>query len=109
MKTKQRACAVLFLLVLGFSLTSCSAGRSSRSVSPISPTAKNPEVSTDVALGTLPLKGKTEAEKQKEELESESSAEEALEETRQRELQEEQRRIQRSITDFAVTDQQVRQ
>ena len=64
---------------------------------------------TDASLGALPKKGKAEAEKQADALNSEDDATKALKEIRRREMQEEAQRVQHSINDFRLTDEQQKQ
>ena len=92
--------SVVFLSFIFFLvLTSCATKPVPQKIS-----APTSDAEADVSLGTLPKKGPTEAEKEAAMLEEEDSATKALREIHKRETQEEAQRLQRSITEFDLTE-----
>ncbi|MBI4358779.1 MAG: hypothetical protein HY584_05715 [Candidatus Omnitrophica bacterium] len=67
------------------------------------------EAAADAALGTLPTKGETEAEKKVQEIAAEDEAHQALEEAERRRREEEQKRLHESITGYDIAERQIQE
>ena len=92
---------IVLVLALPFFIISCAQRAPSKTAKAPTLSSGTPEADTDAALGVLPEKGKTEAEKQAGGIERDEE-EQTLREVHQREMEEEQRRLQKRITEDRI-------
>ena len=98
-RSKSLILNIVLVLALSFSAISCAQRTPLKTAKAATSSSGNPEADADAALGVLPEKGKTEAEKQVKGVEEENEEEQALEELRKRQTEEEQRRLHKAVTD----------
>ena len=100
-RSKSVILSIVFCLSVSFLTISC-AKTASLKAKPSLASSTNPDAATDAALGILPEKGKTEAEKQAKGVEEENGENQALQELRKKEMEEEQRRLHKTITEDRI-------
>ena len=93
---------IALVLALSFFTISCAKTAPTVKTKPSQSSSTNPDAAADAALGVLPEKGKTEAEKQAKGVEEENEEDQALQELRKKEMEEEQRRLHKTITEDRI-------
>ena len=104
-RSKSLILSIVLVLALSFCTISCAQRAPLKTAKAPAPSLGNPEADADAALGVLPEKGKTEAEKQAKGVEEENEEDQALQELRKKEMEEEQRRLHKTITDDQIAGQ----
>ena len=102
--SKSFILSIALVLTVPFFIISCAQRAPLKTAKAPTASSGNPEADADAALGVLPEKGKTEAEKQAKGVEEEEG-EQALRELRKREMEEEQRRLHKIITEDQIAGQ----